>query len=74
MMNTYPVLRFTARHGAIISWLGALFVLGAGGALALEFSSPVVMVIAVCTALVMLGILYSYTELVRIIAETLLPR
>lgn len=73
-MNTYPIIRFTARNGAAISWLGALLVLAAGLALALAFSSGLVMAVGVAAALLTLGLLYSYTELVRVIADTLLPR
>lgn len=73
-MNTYPILRFTARNGTAISWIGALLILAAAGALAVAFSSIVVMAIGTGAALLILGILYSYTELVRVIAETLLPR
>lgn len=73
-MNTYPILRFTARNGALISWLGALLVLAAAGALALSFSSAVVMAVGAAASVLVLGVLYSYTELVRVIAETLLPR
>ncbi|WP_108663145.1 hypothetical protein [Acuticoccus kandeliae] len=73
-MNTYPIIRFTARHGAIIAWSGALLALAAAIALAIAFSSLVVMIVGAGVALVVLVLLYSYTELVRIIADTLLPR
>jgi len=73
-MNTYPIIRFTARNGAIISWIGAALVLAAGAALAVAFHSLTVFGVGALAALGMLALLYSYTELVRVIADTLLPR
>ncbi len=73
-MNTYPIIRFTARHGAAISWLACLTTLVASAALAVAFSSTTVMVVGAALSVVTLAVLYSYTELVRVIADTLLPR
>jgi len=73
-MNTYPILRFTARHGLALSSLGALVVLAASVALALAFTSIVIMAVGVAASVVTLAVFYSYTELVRVIADTLLPR
>jgi hypothetical protein len=71
---TYPVVQFLVSRGKTLSWaLSALVLLGALG-LSLASATPWPLVIGAAGAVVLLGLLLSYVEVLRIIADTLLPK
>lgn len=73
-MENYPTVSLILRHGkplAIV--LSALIPLGAI-VLAIEGWSLLVLPVGVVLGIVAFGLLMSYVEIVRIIADTLLPR
>lgn len=71
---TYPVVQFLVARGKSLSLtLSALVVLGASG-LGLSTGAHWLVPAGLVVAGVLLGLLLSYVEVLRIIADTLIPK
>jgi hypothetical protein len=71
---TYPVVRFLARHGVLVSWICGLFVLIAA-MIAVALGAPVWLIFVSAFAAPLVAVFVrSYVEIVQIISEILLPR
>lgn len=71
---TYPVVQFLVARGKVVSQVLSLLVFLASIAWALSGGSVWVAVGGAIVSGVLLGLLLSYVEVLRIIADTLLPK
>ena len=71
---TYPVVNFLVRNGMILSILISVLPILATIYLALAGWSPLMLVVGIGAAVVVGILLASYVEVLRIIADTLMPR
>jgi len=71
---TYPVVNFLVRNGMILSILISVLPILAALYLALAGWSPLMLVVGIGAAVVVGILLASYVEVLRIIADTLMPR
>ena len=71
---TYPVVNFLVVNGMILSILISVLLIMAAFYLALTGWSPLVVIVGIGAAVVIGGLLASYVEVLRIIADTLMPR
>jgi hypothetical protein len=71
---TYPVVNFLVRNGMILSILISVLPILATLYLALAGWSPLMLVVGIGAAVVVGILLASYVEVLRIIADTLMPR
>ncbi len=71
---TYPVVSFLVKHGLVLAV--ALGVVPVAAALALAFAgwSAWLVVAGIAASLVLSALLVSYVEVLRIIADTLMPK
>lgn len=73
-MENYPTVGFILRHGKLLAIvLAALLPLGAA-VLLMQGWTWIVLPAGVLLGVVAFGLLMSYVEIIRIIADTLLPR
>lgn len=71
---SYPVVQFLVNNGTLLSFvLSALVLLGTAG-LGMANGMVWLTVGGVIVSVVLLGILLSYIEVLKIIADTLLPK
>ncbi len=71
---SYPLVSFLVRHGVRCAILVGLLPLVAAAALTIAGWSAVVLGVAIVVSVVLTVLLLSYVEVLRIIADTLMPR
>lgn len=71
---TYPVVEFLVAHGVRCAWALALALAIGAVILATSLGFWWVGALGVLVALILLVVLISYVEVLRIIADTLLPK
>lgn len=71
---TYPVVTFLVARGMTLALLLGLAPLAAAAVLALLGWSPLVLAGGLVASVVLGGLLVSYVEVLRIIADTLMPK
>jgi hypothetical protein len=71
---SYPVVQFLVSKGTAVAILAALAVLAGVGYLGFATATPWLYPVAAGAAVVLLILLLSYVEVLKIIADTLLPK
>ncbi|TFE36501.1 hypothetical protein E2553_42945 [Paraburkholderia dipogonis] len=71
---SYPIVQFLVSKGTGLSILAALVTLAGLGYLAFATATPWLYPVAMVGAVVLLVLLLSYVEVLKIIADTLLPK
>ena len=72
--SAYPMVKFLVARGKALSVLLAVLVLLAGVAAAAVTGQWWLLPVAAVVAGILLGLLLSYVEVLRIIADTLIPK
>ena len=73
-MQTYPMVQALVRHGSLMAGVIGLAAATLGVYVALTATSIVYALIGAVAGLVIYGLLKSYSELVTIIADMMLPK
>ena len=73
-MENYPTIAFLLRWGNVVAAAVALMIALGAAALVLQGWSVAVLVIGGLTAVLAWGLLRSYVEVLRVIADTLIPK
>ncbi len=72
--NGYPIVTFLVKHGKSLAYLLSALVLAGVIGLGVAAGTFSLIPVAVIGSLVLLGLLLSYVEVLRIIADTLIPK
>ncbi|WP_250528497.1 hypothetical protein [Caballeronia sp. GAWG2-1] len=74
-MDEFPTIRLIVNHGGAIAWIVAILpFLGCLAAFALLQTSWLILLVGLVATMVLLFIMKSYVELVKVVADMLLPQ